>query len=266
MFNMELKLVDVHCHLEHADFANDLDAVITRAREAGLKAIVVSGVNPATNIEVLDLCKRYPDILKCTLGIFPIDAVGLPADGTGLAKHEGKIDLDAQFEFIRKNTDKIVGIGEVGMDFHWDAEHHNEQKENFEKIISFVEKIGLPIVVHTRKAESECFSMLKNSSIKKVVLHSFGGRKSLIKEAADLGYKFSVPANIVRSDSFQSLVKNVDLSRILTETDSPWLAPTPGRNEPANVAKSIEVIAKIKGMTQEETALCIFKNYMEVFG
>lgn len=263
---MELKLVDVHCHLTHADFSKDLDLVIKRAKDAGVKAIVISGVNPENNIEVLELSKKHPDILRCTMGIYPIDALGLPADGSGLARHEGKIDLESQFEFIRKNKAHIVGIGEVGMDFHWDKDHQEEQKENFRKIAAFGKEIDLPLVIHSRKAEAECIQILKEVGVRKVVMHCFSGKKPLIKECAMMGWKFSVPTNVVKSDQFQTLVKMVDLSHLLTETDAPWLAPDGGRNEPANVAKSIEVIAKIKGMTPEETSLNIFKNYMEVFG
>ncbi|MEK6874237.1 MAG: TatD family hydrolase [Nanoarchaeota archaeon] len=262
---MDLKLVDVHCHLEHELFQPDLDAVIKRARDAGVKHIICSGVNPPTNKQVLDIAKKYSDIVRCSLGIYPIDALGIAPDATGLAIHKGVIDLDDEFDFINNHKDQIVGIGEVGMDYHWDQEHHVQQKANFERIIEFTEKLHKPIIIHSRKAEADCIQMLKSSRLKKVNLHCFSGNKHVIKEAADAGFFFSIPANIVKAQNFQTLVKLVSLSQLLTETDAPWLSPDQKRNEPVQVLRSIEMIAHIKGLTIEETSLAIFGNYQRIF-
>src|SRR3989338_1687581 len=122
-----MDLVDVHSHLNHELFTKDLSEVLERAKTAGVKSILVSGVNPPSNREVLELAKKYP-LIKASLGIYPIDALGLEPDETGLPVHKGPIDIDEEFEFFSKNKGKIAAIGEVGMDFNWAT-----KEETFEK-------------------------------------------------------------------------------------------------------------------------------------
>ncbi|MBI2669275.1 TatD family hydrolase [Candidatus Woesearchaeota archaeon] len=264
-----MNLIDVHCHLNHALFKDDLEPVLERAKKAGLKAIVCSGVNPVSNKEVLELAKKYPFIKAC-LGIYPIDALGLAENEFGLPRQPVPINLDEEFRFIEKNKNNIIGIGEIGMDFHWaDKEKtYAQQAENFRKIIRFAIKVKKPIVIHTRKAELECIDILEQEVHGEIPvdLHCFSGKKALIKRAAALGYYFSVPPNIIRSHSFQELVKIVDLRQLLTETDAPYLSPyTEQRNEPAFVVETIKKMAEIKRLTNEEVAEAIWKNYEKVF-
>ncbi|MBR9683494.1 TatD family hydrolase [Candidatus Woesearchaeota archaeon] len=265
LFRMDL--VDVHCHLTHEKFKKDLDLVVERARKAGVKAIVCSGVNHPTNVEVLELAKKY-DLIKASLGLYPIDLLGLGPDEVGLARQTEKIDLSEELKFIKKHKQDIVAVGECGLDYHWDKEHHTQQKKNFEQIISFVEKLKKPLVVHSRRAELDAFEMLESSSIKKslVVLHCFEGRKHLLKKAADAGYNFTIPCNVVRLQHFQTLIGIASLNQIFTETDAPWLSAFPGkRNEPAFVAESIKKIAELKKISPDKVARAIWKNYGQVF-
>ena len=262
-----MNLVDVHCHLTHEKFEKDLDEVISRAKKAGVKAIICSGVNPADNKKVLEIAKKY-DIVKASLGIYPIDALGLAPDETGLPRHKGEINLEKEFEFFKKNKDKFVAIGEVGLDYYWikDEKIHKKMRDNFQKIINFCEKENIPIIIHTRKAEKDCLDMLEKSKLKKVVLHSFQGNKKLIQLASELGFSFSIPCIIDKLMHFQMLVEMVNISQLLTETDAPWLSPVPGeRNVPENVKITVEAIAKIKGITAEECANNIFMNYQKMF-
>ncbi len=225
-----MKLVDVHCHLNHKSFQEDIDKVLKRADKAGVKAVVVSGVNPPANKEVLKLAEKHP-LIKVSLGIYPIDALGLSEGETGLPRHPEKINLEEEFKFIEKNKDKIIAVGEIGMDFHWASkeETYQKQADNFKKIITFAKKINKPIVIHSRKAEKECIDILEEE-IKDdlpVVMHCFSGNKKLIKRAAELGHYFSIPPNIIKLQHFQTLVEMVDLKQLLTETDAPWLSPFP---------------------------------------
>lgn len=258
-------LVDVHCHLTHKLFENDLDDVIKRNISKGVKAIICSGVNPTDNLKVISICSKY-DIVKASLGIYPIDALGLGPDETGIVRYHGKIDLDSEFEFFKKNKDKIISIGEVGLDYKMDLKHHDEQKENFSKIIDFCEKFKKPIVVHSRKAEADVIDMLSSSKLKKVILHCFEGRKHLVGKAIDAGYSFSIPCNIIKLQHFQSIAERAPMQQLLTETDSPWLGPVPGvRNEPFNVLGTVQKIALIKKITAEEAENLIFMNYQRMF-
>ena len=234
-----MKLVDVHCHLNHEYFQPQMAEVLKRAEEAGVSAIVTSGVNPAGNKEVLELVKKYPSILRASLGIYPIDALGLSEGDTGLPRQPVPINLDEEFAFIKQaiseyktkeGHDLVVSIGEVGMDFHWaDKEkYYAQQAENFRKIIRFAISVKKTLVIHSRKAEKECLDILeeeiKNKEIK-VDLHCFSGNKKLIERAAKLGYYFSIPPNIIKLQHFQTLVQMVDIKQLLTETDAPWLSP-----------------------------------------
>ncbi|MBI4141049.1 TatD family hydrolase [Candidatus Woesearchaeota archaeon] len=265
-----MALVDVHCHLTHINFKQDLDKVLENAHLAGVKRIITAGVNPETNRECLELARLHPDIVKCTLGIYPIDALNLKEniEGESGLSRGSFFDVDKELAFIEQNKDKIAGIGEAGLDFKMikDDLLVKKQKENFQKVIELAEKLKKPLVVHSRSAEKECVEMLESSKLKKVVLHCFEGRKSVIKTAADAGMNFSIPAIIGRLQHFQMLVDMAGINQLLTETDAPWLSPVVGtRNEPANVALTIKKIAEIKKMTAEETANNVFMNYQRVF-
>jgi len=263
-----MKLVDIHCHLNHKDFKNDLDVVLERARKAEVKVVVISGTNTVSNREVLELAKK-DSLIKVSLGIHPIDALGLFEGDTGIPKQEGEMDLEEEFRFIEENKEKIVAVGEVGLDFHWDKKHHEKQKEIFRKIIRFAIEIKKPLIVHTWEAEEECLDILEEEVGREieVVLHCFGGRKSLITRAKELGYYFSVPPSMVKSSNFQALVKKVDIGQLLTETDAPWQGPFSDRkNEPAFVIEAVKKIAEIKSLSEEVVAERIWENYKKVFG
>ncbi|MBU0470413.1 MAG: TatD family hydrolase [Nanoarchaeota archaeon] len=265
-----MKLVDVHCHLNHELFKEELDEVLKRAKQNGVKVVIVSGVNPPANREVLEMAEKYP-LIKASLGIYPIDALGLAEGETGLPRHPEKINLDQEFKFIEKNKDRIVSIGEIGMDFYWAKKEETSEKQadNFRRIIRFAIKIKKPIIIHSRKAEKECLDILeeeiKNQEIP-VIMHCFSGNKNLIKRAAELGHYFSIPPNIVKLQHFQTVVELVPIEQLFTETDAPWLSPFKDqKNEPAFVIESIKKIAEIKGLTAEKTAEKIWENYLKVF-
>ena len=266
-----MNLVDVHCHLTHHEFKDDLKAVLKRAEKAGIKAILTSGVNPPANREVMELTKLSP-LIKASLGIYPIDALGLSEGETGLPRQTKPINLDSEFKFIEEDKDKIAAIGEIGMDFHWADKEKTiaKQTENFRKIIQFAKKMKKPIVIHSRKAELECIDILEKELPNKEIpvdMHCFGGSKKLIKRAADLDFYFSIPPIIVKLEHFQMMTEIVDIKQILTETDAPWLSPfADKKNEPAYVIETVKKIAEIKGLSVEKTAEQIWKNYIRVFG
>lgn len=258
-------IVDVHAHLDHADFSKDLDQVIERAMKAGVKAIITNGINPETNRKTLELARKY-DIIKASLGIYPIDVLQKDIQ-EGYPLKDDQFDVDSEIDFIRKNRTRIIALGECGLDFmNSDALQRKEQIRTFKKMIALAEELNKPIIVHSRKAEESVIDVLQSSSIKKVVLHCFCGKKGLIKKAEDAGYYFSVPTNIVRAHNFQYLVDKVNIGRILTETDAPCLSPYKGRrNEPAFIIETLKKIAEIKKMDVEEVSKIIFMNYQGLF-
>ena len=264
-----MMLVDVHAHLYSIKFKGKLDEVIDRARRAGVKHIITSGVNEVTNRKILEIADKY-DIVHPSFGIYPIDALAKEiksGEAADFPPDTKAFDISRELEWIAENKDKTIAVGECGLDFNYGKEYEKEQKENFQKVIEMVEKINKPIIVHTRKAELDCVEMLESSKIKNIIMHCFCGRKHLVKRIADNGWSFSIPPIIVRLQQFQIMAEIVNISQILTETDSPYLSPYPNKiNEPAYVAETIKKISEIKGMTKEDTAQNIFMNYQKIFG
>jgi len=278
-----MRYVDVHAHLEHKRFDGDLDKVIERAKKAGVEFMITSGVNPETNRRALEIAEDY-DIVKVSFGIYPIDALanevkngapnGVPqkpelgGKSSGFLRNVEKFDVDEELNWIEKNKRKCVAIGEVGLDYNWPdfAEHKEKQIGVFEKVIELAKKLDLPLIVHSRKAELDAIEILEKHQVKKVVMHCFNGRRSLIKRGVDNGWFFSVPPVITRLEHFKMLVGLVPLEQILTETDAPYLSPVVGeRNEPANVGVTVREIASVKGISEEEVANQVFKNAEGLF-
>jgi TatD DNase family protein len=259
-------LVDVHCHLDHVLYEKDLDAVIERARKAGVKAVINNGTNHATNQNALALAKKYPDIIRPALGIYPVEGVGQQEAGSGLASVP--VDVDAELAFIEKHKKDIIAIGEVGLDYKWvtDKALQAQERENFQKIIDLAERIKKPLIVHSRNAEADVIAMLETSKVKRVDLHCFSARKHLIRKAVENGWSFSIPALVERLEHFRMLIDIAGTDQLLTETDAPWLPPVPEtRNEPANVRFGIKWIAAGKGMTEEDAANAVYANYQRLF-
>ena len=266
-----MRLLDVHAHLEHKRFDGDLDAVIERARKSGVAFVITSGVNPETNRRALEVAEDY-DLVKVSFGLYPIDALAKEienGEAQGFLRDVEKFDVDEELTWIEMNKHKCVAIGEVGLDYNWPdfAEHKEKQIVVFEKVIALAKKLDLPVIVHSRKAELDTIEVLEKHQIKKVIMHCFNGRRSLIKRGVDNGWFFSVPPVITRLEHFKMLVGVVPLEQILTETDAPYLSPVVGeRNEPANVAITVREIASVKGISEEEVAEQIFKNAERLFG
>tara|TARA_Y100000310_G_scaffold269083_1_gene282039 strand:- start:114 stop:851 length:738 start_codon:yes stop_codon:yes gene_type:complete len=242
--------IDIHSHLDVEELDKDRDNIIQRAEDAGVKIILTNGIDSKSNKATLKLAKKY-EIVKACLGIYP--------------EHAHEVDVDKEIKLIKQHKDEIVAIGEVGLD-GLDKTHLETQKECFQKMIDLAKELDLPIIVHSRKAEREAVEMLEASKAKKVLLHCFCGKKNLVKKAADLGYYFSVPTNVVRAENFQSLARNVPITQLFAETDAPWLSPFKDkRNEPAFVVESYKEIAKQKQMTLEEVQKGIFMNWQKLF-
>lgn len=242
-------LIDIHTHLDHPLLINNLDEMLHRAKNVGLKHIITNGINPETNRICLELSKKY-DIVKCAMGLYPRNALNF--------------DIDEEINFIRKNKDNIVAVGEVGLDFV--SGEDNQQIEDFEKVIKLAEELKKPVVVHSRKAEQKCIELIENSKLKKIVMHCFSGKKSLVKRIANNGWFLTVPTIVVRSQQFQEIVKNLPISHLFCETDSPYLSPYKELwNEPAFVIESYNKIAEIKDMDITEVINNIYMNWQKVF-
>ena len=258
--------VDVHTHLTHEQFNQDCDAVILRARAAGLGAIVVNGLEPHSNRQILQMAQQYPEI-KPALGIYPLDAVNhlLPAD---FPHRIGRFDVEDELQFIDAQAPQLHAIGECGLDGHWlDASTFAEQERVFHRLIDIALKHDRPLIIHTRKCEQRAMDILRERNVTRVDFHCFGGKTKLAQHGAEQhGWWFSIPAHASRSDSFKKMLRTLPPEKILTETDAPYLAPTSGaRNEPANVVGTIALLATLRGWSEEQAKQQVWTNYRALF-
>ncbi len=255
---MEPLLVDVHAHLDDARILDDAHSIVERAKQAGVAVIVTNGVSAKTNRAALELAERF-DIVEAALGIYPQEA-----------ERMSDLELEQEIDFIREHSKDIAAVGEVGLDLHWTKAEEEEklkrQRYCFGRMIGLATERDQPLIVHSRKAEEECIDMLEQHDAKKVIMHCFSGSRRLVEQIIKNQWYFSIPANIGKSEQFQSIVRLAPLNQLLTETDAPYLSPYPGRlSEPSFVAKTVEVIAKIKGFNSHEVIQNIFANYQRLF-
>ncbi len=250
-----MNLVDVHCHYTYKNFKKDIDETIKRMEKAGVKKVITNGLNPKDNKAVLELASKYK-IVDAALGIYPTEAGNLSDK-----------ELKEILKQIEENKNKIVAIGEVGLDHHWtkDKKKQARQKEVLREIIKLANKIKKPIIVHSRNAETETVEVMKEAKVP-VIMHCFCGKLESTEEAIKAGFYFSIPTMIVRSKTFKKLVKRAGIDKILTETDAPFLAPKSGeRNDASNITQSITKIAEVLGMNESKVAQKIYSNYKKLF-
>jgi len=258
-------LIDIHSHLDHCYFKDDIDKVIDNAKKADVKVILTAGINPETNRKALAIAKKY-DIVKACLGIYPIQTLKKEIEEGAYQLKKDKFNVEDEIDFIKKNKKEIAAVSEIGLDYYWDKEHKKEQKKLFENMISLAEKLNKPVIVHSRKAESDCIEMLKSSKLKKIIMHCFTGKKVLVKQIIDNNWFLTAPTSIVRSTQFQDNVKIIPITQLFCETDAPYLTPFKDkRNEPAFITESYKKIAEIKKMELKEVINNVWMNWQNLF-
>ncbi len=245
--------IDVHCHL---DLCKGIPAVIAKAKKAGAGIIVTQGTNKETNRKALELAQQYPEV-KAALGLYPIDALQM-----------SNKELEEELTFIRKNKEKIVAIGEVGMDFKEDEDEHETQARVFSQLIKVGIELDKPIIVHSRKAELACIELLEKYKAKKVIMHCFSGKRKLVERIIQNGWYLTIPTSAAYATQFQEYALLVPLEQVFCETDAPFLHPDKGKgitNEPGNVSTSYNVLAQAKHVSLEEVTQALCANYQKLF-
>lgn len=239
--------VDIHSHLTYEGFEKDVKEVIERSN---CVAIIDQGTSVEYNRKVIELSKKFSQI-KVALGLYPEEIVKM-----------NEKDIENELKFIEKF--KPFAIGEVGIDRNY--ENTEKQIKWLKEFIKLSLKLNIPIIIHSRKLEKEAIDALEEMNAKKVVMHCFSGSMKLVDRAEKLGYYFSIPPVINHLHHFQELVKQVSITRLLTETDSPFLSNVKGeRNEPRNVQFTIDKIAELKGMEKKEVENSVYMNFQRLF-
>ncbi|WP_255336452.1 TatD family hydrolase [Methanosarcina sp. KYL-1] len=250
---MPYPIIDSHCHLDFPKFNRDRHEVILRAREAGVVGMVNSGISLKGNLMSLELAESYEDI-HAVLGLSP-----------DIGREGSAEEIDAILAQIEANAEKAAGIGEAGLDFQ-DCKTNKErerQTASFEKVIELAKTLEKPLVVHARLAEAEVLELVRGMDT--VIYHCYSGSVETMKEIVDAGYYISLATLVCFSEHHQTLAAEVPLENLLLETDSPFLSPRKGRNEPAFITDSIPVVAQLKEMEPAEVAKAATENAHRVF-
>ena len=252
-------LIDTHCHLDFPDFAPERDAVVARAKAAGIGRLITISTRVDHFADYAAIAEAYDDVY-CTVGTHPHNAHLEPEAAAGriveLASHP-----------------KCVGIGEAGLDYHYDRAPRETAQRVFRNHIGAARENGLPLVIHTRDADEDTARILKEEMGKgafKALLHCFTGSRELAERALELGLyiSFSGVVTFKNSEDLRKIARDAPLDRLLVETDAPFLAPVPHRgkrNEPAFVADTARVLAETRGMEASDFAAATTANAMRLF-
>lgn len=254
MTSAALPLVDTHAHLCSPEFVHDLDDVLARARDSAVGAVIAVGETLDDARRNVELGDRHP-MVRPAAGLYP----------TILDREQAS----AMHAFIRLHRMRLVAIGEVGLDFWVVGTEHERalQREIFRGFVSLAAELDLPLNVHSRSAGRHAIALLLESGAERVQLHAFDGKAAAALPAVEAGYFFSIPPSVVRSRQKQKLVKQLPLSSLLVETDSPVLGPDPNeRNEPANLPLAVKAIVEIKGLREQQVLETVVANTACLYG
>ena len=252
-------LVDSHCHLDFDVFDEDRVETVQRAKSAGVGTLVTICTRVTQFDKILTIAESNPDIW-CSVGIHPHQA-----------DEEPRVRLDDLLS--RAAHPKVVGIGETGLDYHYDNSPRDVQKESFRTHIAAARETGLPLIVHTREADDDMADILEEEMGRGAfpgVLHCFSSGAELARRALDIGFYLSLSGIVTFKNArdLRDIVKSVPLDRILLETDSPFLAPVPNRgkrNEPSFVIHTATQVAEVKKIDLGEISICSTENFFRLF-
>jgi TatD DNase family protein len=255
----KVTLIDSHCHIDMPQFDADRDAVVARAREAGVTdMLVVGGVDEEAGY-------------RRALGVAA--ELGLPASA-GIHPHEARLATEETYTELGElaRAGKIVALGELGLDFHYDHSPRDVQREVFRRQVRLAVEVGLPVIVHTREADAETADLLEREGAGQIggVIHCFTGGEELARRALALGFYISFSGIVAfpRAEVIQEVARTAPEDRILVETDSPFLAPPPyrgKRNEPAFVVEVARTVARLRGVPLEAVGRAAAANFRRLF-
>ena len=240
-------IFDTHCHLNHEDLYNDIDRVISDAQKAGVKKFLVVGYDKKTSLLAVKIAQKY-SFCYAAIGFHPTEIFDLTEE-----------DFDQVMELVDDKKNKVVAIGEIGLDYHWikDPIQREIQKEYFIRQIEFANYKNLPITIHNRDAIEDCLEILKEYTPKcGGIMHCYSGSKEMMNDFIKLGMFISLggPVTFTNAKTPKEVAENVPLDKLLVETDSPYLTPHPYRgtkNEPKNIALITQEIANLKSLSKK---------------
>ncbi len=254
-------IIDSHCHLTYEPMSSSLDETIKRANDDGIKYLLTISTEDKSFKNILNIVENYNSVYG-TYGIHPHEA----------KKHKDIKSINI-IEKVKKNK-KIIGIGESGLDFYYNHSEKKDQIFSFLEHIDASQKINLPLIVHTRSAETDTLNILKEATRRKnlkILIHCFTGTKEFAFKLLDLGAYISASGVVTfkKSKELAETFKAIPLDRILVETDSPYLAPEPLRgkpNEPSYIKHTVKFLSNLKNISFDKFSECTSKNFFNLFG
>ena len=251
-------LFDTHVHLNDKKYMDDLVEVIDRAKNEGVKYMLVVGYDQVSNQRAIELAEKY-EFIYAAVGWHPVDAIYL---------------TDELFDQLKEqlNHSKVVAVGECGLDYHWDTSPVDIQKEVFVKQIQLAKEINKPLIIHTRDSIQDTYDILKENSVDVIggVMHCYSGSIEMALSFINLNFKISLggPVTFTNGRRAQEVATHIPLEDLLIETDAPYLTPHPyrgTRNEPAYVSMVAKKIAELKNISDEKVAKQTTFNACQLF-
>lgn len=253
--------IDTHSHIYEPEFDEDRDAVVQRAREAGVDSVLLPNINRETVQPMLDLCVRYPGYLYPMMGLHPED----------VDEHYQEI-LDYMHECLVQPGNPYIAVGEIGLDYYWDRTWYEEQKVAFEQQVEWAKELNLPLMIHSRSAHAELVEVMRRHQGDGLrgVFHCFGGTADEAEELLQFdGFVLGIGGVLTyKKSTLPEVLQNVPLERIVVETDAPYLAPVPHRgkrNEPAFAIHTVQRLSEIYNVSAEEVMRQTTSNAKRVF-
>ena len=257
-------LIDTHCHLEMDAFDQDREEVIQRARDAGIEAMITIGSDLEGNIGGLELSGKY-DFIYSSVGFHPHDAKDFTGEIFDKIK-EWAIN-SGKGQVVRS---KVVAIGEIGLDYHYDNSPREIQREVFMKQLIFAKEINLPVVIHSREAKKDTLDIVRESGVRKGVFHCFSGDMDMAEKAMGMGFYISIagPVTFKNTKKLKEVAEAIPDDYLLIETDAPYLTPEPlrgKRNEPSYIIHTAKAVAELRGITPEDISRVTTLNAKRLF-
>lgn len=253
-----MTLFDTHCHLMDDQFSDDLDAVLVKARDAGVSHIVIPAVDVVSAHRAIAIAEAYEGVYAA-VGIHPESAKDVP---------------DGDFDVIERlaTHPKVVAIGEIGLDYYWDAAPRPVQQDVMQRQIEIAKRVQLPVIIHNRESTEDVLKVLKASGAAEVggIMHCFNASLDVAKACMEMAFyiSFGGPVTFKKTDDIRQVAAQIPSERLLVETDSPYLSPHPfrgKRNEPMRVRVIAQKVAEVRGETLETIAAQTMENALRLF-
>ena len=237
-------MIDTHCHIDDPQYAEELDAFLEAQRAGGVKAILVPGVEASTTRDVLDVCAKYPGYLYPALGLHPENV-----------KEDWQQQLSIIKSAVESSSHRLIAIGEIGLDYHWDTTFRQEQHEALREQLRWAEEYDLPVMIHSRDATEDTLNILREFPSIKGVMHCFSGSHEVAQQVVEMGYYLGIGGVLTfKNCKLAEHLVGIPLERLVLETDAPYMAPIPHRgkrNESRWMWYVVERLAQVYNCTPE---------------